>query len=687
MCCDAPEAALLPPPVAAMLEGYRSRNAERPNDWGAEADGVARGQGYARWLGAEVLKAAFAGRDRDWPEVVRRCLPDPLPAGLLVAVLDAGGVELRTGPRPYALPGGTVEVAVLLDSRLGEATEVQVDGVPVRVAAGGVELVTVGGPGARTVAVGPATAVAGQPADRARLRLRARGPSRWSVTDDHGGAWFPPGRLPKWDHHGRPMVHGNHLVLDVPAVPLTVTCARGMEFDTAATTLTPEPGTTTDVELEPARLYETAARGWYGGDLHVHMNYSGDIVCSPHDAACMQLGEGLHLMNLVAANSQRSLVYDREAFELTVGHDLPWTTGDRVARFGVEYRNDLLGHVHALGPSGRPARYSSGHARSDHPVDWPPNAAACAELRGLGATVGYAHPVWSSLEDGSAAEVFRHPRTVEARELVADAALGLVDAVELLGPNHAEGTAVLYHHLLNCGLRLAAVAGTDVWLSYSRGPLVSNPPGWARVYADLRGAPLSVAAFQDAIRAGRTLATNGPWLELEVDGCRPGDVVEVEPGQTVAASVRVQGLGVTSLELVGPDGVVARSEAGGVGAPMIGVVARSQAGGPRPPSIDARVTAAGSIWLCAVARGPRHPAVLGPMVFAHTSPVHLQVEGRPVARAASAHWLLDWLDRFEKLLRDHGQFADDAQRDQVLDVIDRARPYYQARAAAASPAG
>ena len=28
------------------------------------------------------------------------------------------------------------------------------------------------------------------------------------------------------------------------------------------------------------------------------MNYSGDLVCTPGDAARMQLGEGLHLMNL-----------------------------------------------------------------------------------------------------------------------------------------------------------------------------------------------------------------------------------------------------------------------------------------------------------------------------------------------------------------------------------------------------
>ena len=50
-------------------------------------------------------------------------------------------------------------------------------------------------------------------------------------------------------------------------------------------------------------------------------------------------------------------------------------------------------------------------------------------------------------------------------------------------------------------------------LSRSRGRLTSNPVGWCRAYADLRGAPLSAPAWQDAVRAGRTFATNGPRLE------------------------------------------------------------------------------------------------------------------------------------------------------------------------------
>jgi hypothetical protein len=675
MCCDPPAADRLPPPVAAMLARYRALAAERPGDWGGESDRFELANPYARWLGGRLLDAVFDMRPEDWPEVVRACLGDPLPAGLAVATLDAAGVGLRAGPVPYLLEGGATEVAVLLDSRLGEATRVEVGGTPVRVGADGVELVvrTLTGAGpdgievvvraeAGALPVGRARAPAAEPAARARLRLRAAGPSRWSVVDDRGGAWFPEGCQPKWDFHDRPFFHGNDLELEVPAAPLTVTCARGMEFAAAEATVTPEAGTTTAVALEPERLYETAARGWYGGDLHVHMNYSGDQVRGPDDAACMQLGEGLHLMSLVAANIGQTRVYDREAFEATAGDDLPWTTAERVARFSVEYRNDLLGHVHALGLTGPPARYHSGHEGSDEPFDWPANAAVCQELRGLGGAVAYTHPVFSALEDGSPAGAFAFPRSVEARELVADAALGLVDSVDLIGPSDVEGTATLYHHLLSCGLRLAATAGTDVWLSHSRGPLFSNPPGWARVYADLRGRPLSVAAFADAVRAGRTLATNGPWVELLVDGRAPGDPVEAAPGRRLPATVRCQGLGVERLELVGPDGVLAQAEAGGGAA----------------PAIDTAVEVDGSTWLCAVARGPGHPSVPGPVVFAHTSPVWVEVAGRPVRRPASARWLLDWLDRFEALLDEHGRFAGDDQRADVAAVVGRARSWYRA---------
>ena len=77
MCCDPPAADRLPPPVAAMLAGYRALAAERPADWGGESDAYAQAQPYARWLGSRLLAASAAfGNEADG--ATRMIPPQPL---------------------------------------------------------------------------------------------------------------------------------------------------------------------------------------------------------------------------------------------------------------------------------------------------------------------------------------------------------------------------------------------------------------------------------------------------------------------------------------------------------------------------------------------------------------------------------------------------------------------------------
>ena len=469
--------------------------------------------------------------------------------------------------------------------------------------------------------------------------------------------------LAKWDVHHRPFFHCHDVTIVVPAESLHVVCTRGLEFERIELDVLPAADETLLVECDPRRLFDPTTDGWYGGDLHVHMNYSGDLICAPSDAARMQLGEGPHLANFVAANLSTSLVYDRDMLEQFADTDLPWSIGDTVARMGVEYRNDLLGHVHALGPSGPPTRYYAGHERSDNPEDWPPNKVACEEMQGLGATVGYPHPAFAEFpDDGSTARFFQNPRSVEAREPVADAALGVVDSIDLISPFSDEGAVFLYHRLLSCGLRLAATAGTDTFLSFSQGPgVASNPPGWGRVYAHLGDQRLSVAAFKEALRGGRTVVTNGPWLTFEVNGQGPGATLDLAVGDHLDIRAHVQGPGAEHLTLVGPDGVVAESDA----------------------TFELRFKTkleGGPTWIAAVARGAGHPNTLDESVLAHTSPVYVDVAGRRVARVADAQWCLRFLDTLEQFVNEHGHF-DSATRTahfgDLVAVLEEARSFYR----------
>jgi hypothetical protein len=656
MCCGDAEVLDLPPAVIEMLARYRGLQSERGWDWGDDRIEMFR---WARFAALGDVFAAY-GATGDWTRAVWDVVGTDPPSGVATVRVRADGVTVRCGPPRPVVVGAPMPLDVVVDADREVAAVVA--GEAFTVAAGGAGVATVdvdAAPAVTIDGVPVSLAAAVCPTPGARLRLRAERCARWSVTDATGGAWFPAGVQRKWDVRGRPFFHAGDVTLTVPSTTLTVTCTRGLEFEVVERTVTGDAL----VEVEPPRRFDPAADGWYGGDLHVHMNYSGDLVCTPADVARMQRGEGLHLVNLTAGNCQTSLVYDRELLEGFAGVDLPWSDGEFVARAGVEYRNDLLGHVHALGPDAPPSRYYAGHERSDHPEDWPPNQAACAELRGLSATVGYPHPVFAPFgEDGDTTAFFANPRSVEARELVVDAALGLVDSLDLLSPFDDEAAVQLYHRLLSCGLRLTATAGTDVFLSFSHGPgVASNPPGWARVYAHLGDQALSVDAFKQAVREGRTVVTNGPWLTFDVAGRGPGAVIDAHVGDRLAVTADV--IGADRLTLVGPDGVLAE-------------------GGSLAYTVD------GPTWLAAVARGPA--TGLAPAGLAHTTPVYVDVDGARVARPDAADWCLGLVDGLERLLAEHGVFADGQRERRLADyaeLLETARRFYRGAAERARPAG
>ena len=645
MCCQDDETLDLPPAVIEALAHYRRLAAERGWDWGGEELPDLFRWGRFSLIGDVMTAAAETG---DWARAARDVVAaaggDP---AVLHVVVDGPEPD---GPRRLAVAGRPTPVDLLVEGPPGRV--VDLDGRSVTIPGGGVVLDAIEVDGAHpTLAVDGVAIRAVDPCPATTLTLRADAWSRWSVVDPGGGAWFPEGAPRKTDGAHRPFFHAREVTMTVPAVPLAITCGRGPEFVPMTTTV--DPGARPVVEVTLDRTHDPAADGWYSGDLHVHLNYSGDLVVVPEQARAMQRGEDLALMTLTAGNLSGALVYDRELLEHTAGQDL-WHDGGHVARAGVEFRNDLLGHVHALGLTSPPRRYQTGHPTAEHPHDWPPNAVACADLRDRGGTVAYAHPVFSGAD-----EMFAIARMPEARELVADAALGVVEAIDLVHCWDPRPTAFLYHRLLNCGLRLAATAGSDVFLSFAHGPgVASNPPGWGRVYADLAGQSLSVEAFRAAVRAGRTVATNGPFLTLQVDGQGPGAVVA---GRELPVRVAVHGRFDGALQLVGPDGVLAETS----GSELTTTVRGDDPG-----------------WLAARAVGGPHPMAPEMPVFAHTTPVHVEVDGARIARGEDARWCLAFLDRLEAHLDEHGRFADDPderrrQRADHAEVLERARVFYR----------
>lgn len=668
--CDDP---LLPEPVARALAEYRDLRDRHGVCWGEEPLSyvvqawatvfLERRHGY--WdTGMRQLAERLPGASEDEIDdrmgevdvdrVVRDALGGEVVASLPALRLRPGAVALEASPR-VVLGDGPFRTWLLLDSSRDEAATVVVDGETYEIPARGAKIV-----GVRREVVADGAPVDLKPltrrAEAAAVRLRAGFPCRWSVTSADGQGWYPEGAPPKVDGRGRPYFHGDDLVVAVPAEPITVTVTRGMEYAESEVALTPAAGAETPVELTPERLYDAAAHGWYGGDMHVHLNWMGEEPAAPELAAKAQHGEDLHVLNLVAGNVASARVYDREALDHWLGRDLPWSDERHLARIGVEYRNDLVGHVGAFGLNALPERFHTGFAGD---ADWPPNAVACEELRRAGAVLGYGHPFHMPVSDTDPPEAgVQRGRNCSAREIVADAALGLVDTLDVLNHSSIQGTATVYRRLIGAGNRLAVTAGTDAVLSFCHRGTSSGPPGWERVYAKVDG-PLTAESFAEAILMGRTFATTGPWLGLTVNGHGPGDTLDLAPGEEVEITVTSVGPEVENLEIRTADGVLAQ--------------------GP-PGRLTATLRAGDPTYVVAVATGGPHQRTFhGSGAYAHTSPVYLNVAGARVARPEDVRWCLGWLDRLEEVVRESGVFAAEEQYKDHVALYDRAREVYRAR--------
>ncbi|WP_336205590.1 CehA/McbA family metallohydrolase [Nonomuraea sp. LPB2021202275-12-8] len=422
---------------------------------------------------------------------------------------------------------------------------------------------------------------------RPALRLRAGFPCRWSVWTRAGRGLYPRDTVPARDFDGLPYFHGDDVVLDVPREPLTVRAARGMEYGCAETTLVPGDGETL-VELAPQRIYDAAALGWYGGDLQVRLNRP------PTWVAASQHGEDLHVVNV--------LPDEDEALRHWSGRDLPWSDALHVARV------DLAHHAYSW-------------------EEWPPPGGA---PRRRGRLVGYANSFRGPVETPEQLVGVGVPG-FDARLSVVDAALGLVD-----GFSSAIGSACAYRRLVGAGNRVAAVAGT----AHRLGPI-----GRERTYARVEG-PLTAESYAAAVRRGRTFATTGPFLELDVDGHGPGATLDLAPGGRVRVTGRVIGPRAERVRLLTADGELAAG---------------------RPGELVADLTVIWPTYVVAVVEG-------GGQVLAHTSPVYLDVGHRRVAREEDVTFCLRWLDLLEEAIRPRVSPA-------YLALAEEARRVYLSRLA------
>ena len=274
-----------------------------------------------------------------------------------------------------------------------------------------------------------------------------------------------------------------------------------------------------------------------------------------------------------------------------------------------------------------------------------------------GALVGYVHPF-----DEDPQPLAQPPQPL-SNELPVDVALGKVDYMEILGFSDHRSTAGVWYRLLNLGFRIPAAAGTDAMANYAS---LHGPVGLNRVYARVSAAAVDHREWLDAVKKGRTFATNGPLLGFTLGGAQIGDDLKFNAAnEDVEFSARLRSIvPVDHLDLV-----------------CNGEILRSFVRGKPISEGDFRgriaVKTSGWCLLRASSDGSRYP-ILDNYAYATTSPVYVSVGGKPAASRADAKYFSAWVDRVIETTARYPDWNSDAEKRHVMQRLTEAKAVFTA---------
>jgi dipeptidyl aminopeptidase/acylaminoacyl peptidase len=530
-------------------------------------------------------------------------------------------------------------------------------------------------PGGRTGTVVAATRRYLHPAGALHLRaVDGAGttlPARFSVTGADGRGWAPDGAWRHaddgFDRAARPVeasyFHAaGPVTLALPEGTYTVEAFRGLEYAPVTRTVRVAAGAGTRAALRLARLADLPARGWWSGDLHVHMNYGGAYRTDPARLRAQAEAEDLHVVEDLIVNKEQR-VPDVAMF---LGRPDPVSTPRTIVAHDQEYHTSWWGHTGHLGLREHLILPDyAGYANTAAASLFPDNAAIFDIAHAEGSVSGYVHPFEIGAPDPAAAAPFAGGLVSGlAIGFPVDVALGKVDYVEVVGFSDHRTTAEVWYRLLNAGFRLPAGAGTDAMANFAS---LRGPVGLNRVFVH-SGSRLDYRGWLAALKAGRTFATNGPLLAFSLDGHEAGDEISLPAGvHQLTARITLRSLvPVEHLEIVANGTVVAPI-------PL-------SAGGTRADAVIP-LPVARSGWFTLRAWSAKATApVMDLYPFATTSPVYVTIGGKPVRSAADARWFIRWIEQIETAAGAHPGWNSEAEKREVMARLAAAKAEFQRRA-------
>jgi Tol biopolymer transport system component len=405
---------------------------------------------------------------------------------------------------------------------------------------------------------------------------------------------------------------------------------------------------TVSVKLQPNDLPATFGT-FRSADLHVHMNYGGHYRATPATLAAQARAEDLDVVcNLIVNKEER-------VPDIAYRPGMDPVSGDGVlVMHSQEYHTSYWGHLGLLGLSDHILTPGfSAYQNSPLASPYPDNGLVADLAHAQGALAGYVHP-FDTLPDPAKDKSLTN-------ELPADVAGGKIDYIEIVGFSDHKATSEVWYRLLNLGFRLSAGAGTDAMTNYAS---LRGPVGMNRVFLETRG-DSSAAGLLAALKAGRTFASNGPLLGLEIDGKHPGDTIARKGPGVLRYRIALRSpVAVEHLELVQNGRVVK---------------AFTLTGDRRRLDAEGELLVAISGWLVLRAwndGADRQVRDLYP--YATTSPVYLDLPGGLPPDPAAAAYFVAWLDRTIADAEARTDYRTAREREEILAYLRKAKAQFQA---------
>lgn len=393
--------------------------------------------------------------------------------------------------------------------------------------------------------------------------------------------------------------------VNVPAGNIRIQIWKGYEYLPVEKTIQMVPASQKSIEIEIRRTAPMEECGYYSGDTHIHLNRRNDQ--EARQALGLTAAEDIRYGFILCMNDPKFYNGRMDSQEWPQQQGFGLKSVLVRDSYGIisaqEYRSEDYGHICLLMHDQLALQ-----GTTVNPNNWPVFGRVSQMIRQRGGYSFHAHGGYS-------------------KEIYADYVQGATDGVELLQMAHYRGIGLAgWYRILNLGYRFPGLAASDF-------PYV-RALGDCRTYVYSAERP-DFSTWAKHAAEGRSFFTTGPLLVLEVNEKRPGDIIEIQEGQSKRVSVQIrvrcEVTPVQNLELIVNGNTTERWKI---------LPGNENMGVWHQRKVEIEI--GNPSWIAARAYGLSKTGRSD--AEAHTNPVYINTPGSKPHQAADVDWLVEKLD-------------------------------------------